>query len=181
MYVRTVGFRMWMVSPEASQFFMRKISRRSCCDWYNCVGFYVTDENTKIRAIAKEGVINRGISPICSCACRPKRRLSILTCRTCVTHESTHNNLVVVTRIMRTRCVMPAARGPLCCQNCLLHAWRLRTSLRSSCGLPSKSPVHVQSGRLLSQPIKIKRKSTPHKRNNGSKCQPHEIDSQLYQ
>ena len=111
---------MWMVSPEASQFFMRKISRRSCCDWYNCVGFYVTDENTKIRAIAKQGVINRGISPICSCACRPKRRLSISTCRTCVTHESTHNNLVVVTRIMRTRCVMPAARGPaaiktVCC------------------------------------------------------------------
>ena len=119
LYVRTVGFRMWMVSPEASQFFMRKISRRSCCDWYNCVGFYVTDENTKIRAIAKEGVINRGISPICSCACRPKRRLSILTCRTCVTHESTHNNLVVVTRIMRTRCVMPAARGPALTAACV--------------------------------------------------------------
>ena len=160
-----------MVSPEASQFFMRKISRRSCCDWYNCVGFYVTDENTKIREARCDQP--RDITDLL--LCMPSEATTFDFNVSHVRHSRKYTQ--------QSRCrdahhadEMRHASGARasCYQNCLLHAWRLR-----SCGLPSKPPA--QSGRLLSQPIKIKRKSTPHKRNNGSKCQPHEVDSQLYQ
>ena len=138
-HVRTVGFRMWMVSPEASQFFMRKISRRSCCDWYNCVGFYVTDENTKIREARCDQP--RDITDLL--LCMPSEATTFDFNVSHVRHSRKYTQ--------QSRCrdahhadEMRHASGARasCYQNCLLHAWRLRPAIqipRATIGPPSFS------------------------------------------